>query len=289
MLALLTVPAAGGSAGSLRTTTIHKAPRYRFMIDSGSRAARVASYGWNLLDVTYKAAADRLPAKTKALVWVGNYGKSSCTWEVPDSELKAKVQSMAHDPKVAGYFISDEPDPYRCPTAPAQHAARTALIHSLSPGKPVIMLVDSNSGSETLNQIPLWRHAADYVALDPYPCYQQKPCDFGWIDTVVKTADRAGLDYWGVAQAFDDASWRWPTPAEERHMLSQWAASKQSGYMTFAWSWRGQTLEKRPALLKIFKDFNRTGALTATPKAKPRDTAGAATAAELHYTYGGPT
>ena len=237
------------------------------MIDSGSQAAKVASYGWNLLDVSYKEAADQLPAGTKALVWLGNYGKSTCTWEVPDSALTTKVRSMAADPKVAGYFISDEPDPYRCPSAPEQHAARTALIHSLSPGKPVIMLMDSNSGKQSLDQIPLWRHAADYVALDPYPCYQGKPCDFSWVDTVIKAADRAGLHYWGVAQAFDDANWRWPTPTELRHILSQWSASKQAGYMTFAWSWRGQTLASRPELLKVFRDFNRTAA---KPRSKPK-------------------
>jgi hypothetical protein len=288
----------------LSPVTTRKAPQYRHMIDSGSQAATVASYGWNLLDVGYKAAADQLPAGTKGLVWVGNYDKPTCTWQVPDSDLAAKVRAMARDPKVAGYFISDEPDPYRCPSAPAQHAARTALIHSLSPGKPVIMLMDSNSGSQSVNQIPLWRQAADYVALDPYPCRQGKPCDFSWIDTIIKAADRAGLHYWGVAQAFDDANWRWPTPAELQHMLAQWAASKESGYMTFAWTWRGQTLASRPDLLKVFRDFNRTAAkpklaARTKPKAKPKPrrasvkaapgTASAGTASELHYTYGGPT
>jgi hypothetical protein len=283
-----------------RAAGVQKAPRYRHMIDSGSQAATVASYGWNLLDVSYKAAADKLPAGTKALVWLGNYDKSACTWQVPDSELVAKVSTMANDPKVAGYFISDEPDPYRCPSAPAQHVARTALIHSLSPRKPVIMLMDSNSGSQSLDQIPLWRHAADYVALDPYPCYQGKPCDFGWIDTIIRAADRAGLHYWGVAQAFDDANWRWPTPTELRHMLSQWAASKQSGYMTFAWTWRGNTLASRPNLLKVFKTFNRSVSKPKPKlktKPKPRKTSARAvrvapavgTATELHYTYGGPT
>ena len=290
------------------TARMRQAPRYRHMIDSGSQAPRVASYGWNLLDVSYKEAADRLPAGTKALVWLGNYGKSTCAWDVPDSTVTTKVRSMAADPKVAGYFISDEPDPYRCPSAPEQHAARTALIHSLSPGKPVIMLMDSNSGKQSLDQIPLWRHAADYVALDPYPCYQGKPCDFSWVDTVIKAADSAGLHYWGVAQAFDDANWRWPTPTELRHILSQWSASKEAGYMTFAWSWRGQTLASRPELLKVFKDFNRTAAKPRSkpkpntktkpkPKPKPRTTiekaapraATAGTATELHYTYGGPT
>ena len=84
-------------------------------------------------------------------------------------------------------------------------------------------------------------------------------------------------------------------------MLSQWAASKESGYMTFAWSWRGQTLESRPGLLKVFKTFNRTATQTAKPNPAPKSklrrtapaavqgTAAAGTAAELHYTYGGPT
>jgi hypothetical protein len=281
-----------------RPARIGKAPRYRHMIDSGAQAATVASYGWNLLDVSYKLAADELPAGTKALVWVGNYDKPTCTWQVPDSELTTKVRAMARDPKVAGYFISDEPDPYRCPSAPAQHAARTAMIHSLSPGKPAIMLMDSNSGKQSLDQMPLWRHAADYVALDPYPCYQGKPCDFGWIDTIIKAADRAGLHYWGVAQAFDDANWRWPTPTELRRMLSQWAASKESGYMTFAWTWRGKTLASRPDLLKVFRDFNRSVAKPKVKaKPKPRKTSAeaaigavaAGTATELHYTYGGRT
>ena len=198
------VAALGGSHGRLdapafgsrfsQAATIRKAPRYRYMIDSGSRAATVASYGWNLLDVSSKSAADRLPARTKALVWVGNYDKSSCTWQVPDSELRREVRAMARDPKVAGYFISDEPDPYRCPSAPAQHAARTLLIHSSSPGKPTVMVMDSNSGGASLDQVPLWLGAADYVALDPYPCYQGKPCNYAWIDTIIKAADRAGLE-----------------------------------------------------------------------------------------------
>ena len=295
------VAALGGSHGRLdapafgsrfsQAATIRKAPRYRYMIDSGSRAATVASYGWNLLDVSSKSAADRLPARTKALVWVGNYDKSSCTWQVPDSELRREVRAMARDPKVAGYFISDEPDPYRCPSAPAQHAARTLLIHSSSPGKPTVMVMDSNSGGASLDQVPLWLGAADYVALDPYPCYQGKPCNYAWIDTIIKAADRAGLAYWGVVQAFDDSNWRWPTPTEERHMLSQWASSKESGYMTFAWTWRGQTLESRPALLRVFRGFNRTAKskLRRTSGTAVHDTAAAGTATELHYTYGGPT
>ena len=72
-------------------------------------------------------------------------------------------------------------------------------------------------------------------------------------------------------------------------MLSQWAASKESGYMTFAWSWHGQTLERRPPLLKVFRAFNRTATRAIKPSSAALETAAAGTATELHYTYGGPT
>ena len=77
------------------------------------------------------------------------------------------------------------------------------------------MVVDSNSGAQTLSQIHLWSGAADYIGLDPYPCYTGKRCDYAWIDTVIQAADAAGLDYWGVVQAFrDTGNWRWPTADE---------------------------------------------------------------------------
>ena len=282
-------------AETLHTRTVEanptrRAPRARYMIDSGSSAATVASYGWNLLDVSSKAAADRLPSRTKGLVWLGDYDNSSCSWEVSAADLRIDVRGMAHDPKIAGYFISDEADPNACPTAPAQHKARTRLIHALSPGKPTVMVMDSNSGRASIAQMPKWVGAADRIALDPYPCYQGKACNFAWIGTIIKAANRARLSYWGVVQAFEDSTWRWPTSAEERHMLAQWAASRQSGYMTFAWAWHGHTLAKRPALLRVLRDFNRTavGAARAGPKeAQSAVAAGAAT--ELHYSYEGPT
>ena len=117
-----------------------------------------------------------------------------------------------------------------------------ALFHSLDPGKPTVIVVDSNSGQQTLNQLALWKDASDVQTLDPYPCYVNQPCDFGWIDQVIAAADDAGLHYWGMVQAFSGGSWRWPTPAEESHMLGQWSVSAWTGLMTFAWSWSGDTL-----------------------------------------------
>src|SRR2546427_7078889 len=169
-------------------------PRYRYIFSSEPAEAAVASHGWNLLDVSSQSSADQLPGQTRGIMYVGGlYDNSTCDWEVSDSALTAKVGAMAGDPKVAGYYISDEPDPYACPSAPAQHRARSQLIHSLDPGKMTVMAMDSNSGQASLDQVPLWVGAADYVGLDPYPCYQNAPCNFAWIDAIIEAADWAGL------------------------------------------------------------------------------------------------
>jgi hypothetical protein len=238
-------------------TTSSSAPRYRYIYNSSSDQAGAAFNGWNLLDVGSKSAADALPAGTRGLVWVGDYAKPpDCSWEMSDGDLAAEVRDAIGDPKVAGYFFSDEPDPDACPTAVADHKARSALIHSLDPNKFTVMVADMNSDQASLDQIPLWKAAATYVGLDPYPCRPNEPCTYSWIRQVIAAADAAGLSYWGVTQAFNDDNWRWPRPWEESRMLALWAASKQRGYMTFAWTWQNNDLTSQPALLRVLRQYN---------------------------------
>jgi len=244
--------------------------RYRYIYNSGPNQAGAASNAWNLLDVGSKSGADALPTGTKGLVWVGDYDNGSCSWEMSDADLTAEVTSAIGDPKIAGYFFSDEPDPNACPTAVAAHKSRSALIHSIDPNKFTVMVADMNSDQASLDQIPLWKGAATYVGLDPYPCRPNEPCDYSWIRQVIAAADAAGLSYWGVAQAFDDSNWRWPTPAEEGRMLTQWALSKQRGYMTFAWTWNGNDLTSQPRLLRVLRLYNKGVAPNTSITAGPR-------------------
>ena len=245
------------------------APPYRYIYNSGSDQSGAASNGWNLLDVGSKWGADALPAGTRGLVWAGDYDNSSCSWEMSDSSVSSLVASTVGDTKVFGYFFSDEPDPYACPNAPAQHKARSDLIHASDPATRTVMVLDANSGQQTISQIPLWVGKADYVGLDPYPCYQGKPCTYSWIDQVIAAANSAGLSYWGVVQAFNDGTWRWPTAAEESIMLGQWAASRQSGMMTFAWTWSGNNLTSQPALLDGLRQFNLGAVSPPPPSPRP--------------------
>jgi hypothetical protein len=243
------------------------APHFRYIYDSASAARAVVANGWNVVDVSSQASADALPPGARGLVWVGDYDNGTCSWELPDAALAAKVAAAVGDRKVLGYFLSDEPNPYACPAAPAQHRARSVLVHSIDPTKPTVIVLDSNGFNglftrDALDQMPLWKSTADYIGLDPYPCRQGSACQFSWIDRTIRAADAAGLNYWGVVQAFDDSDWRWPTPGELSHMLGQWAASRETGYMTFAWTWAGNSLQRKPRLLDILRRFNKSATRT---------------------------
>ena len=267
-------------------------PPYRFMYSSDPAAAMVASYGWNLIDVGSQWSADQLPVGEKGLVWVGDYDNSTCTWEETDSTVTSQVKAALDDPKVFGYFISDEPNPYGCPNAPTQHKGRSELIHSIDATKPTVIVLDSNGFSglftqDALNQMPLWKGTADYIGLDPYPCRQGSPCDFSWIDKTIQAANAAGLNYWGVLQAFNDSSWRWPTPSELAHMANQWAASNETGSMVFAWTWDGYNLIDHPDLLAVLQAFNTgtLGSLDTTPPTAPTGLAASAAATSVSLAW----
>jgi calcineurin-like phosphoesterase family protein len=285
-LAILVARLVDSGSGRAHSPPQQRTFRYRYMYDSSSAPKAVARHGWNLLDVGSHWEADRLPRGTRGLVWVGDYDNSTCNWELSDAQVRHEIKRG--DPKVAGYVISDEPDPKACPDAPAQHRARSRMIHSLDPGKLTVMVMDANSGKASLDQIPRWVGVTDYVGLDPYPCYQGRACKYSWISTIIRAADRTGLRYWGVVQAFADPPWRWPTPAEESHMLSQWAASRASGYMTFAWKWRGSSLGARPALLAALTRFNRARPVKSSAPRLPVAQPAAGRPREVHYTFTGP-
>ena len=243
-----------------RTSAAGDPPRQRYLYFS-SEPRRAVRNGWNLLDVGSKSSADALPARARGLVWVGDYDNGQCAWEQSDAQVRSEVEKAVGDRKVYGYFISDEPNPYDCPNAPAQHRDRTELIHSIDASKRTVIVLDSNGFSgqqsrDALDQLPDWKGTADYIGLDPYPCYKGEPCDFSWVRKTIDRANAAGLPYWGVTQAFEGDSWRWPTPAQQGRLLTLWAHSQQRGYMTFAWDWNGSVLRSRPGLLRVLRLYN---------------------------------
>jgi len=205
----------------------------------------------------------------QSLYWIGDYNNSSCSWEQSDAGITSIIQRNVGDQKIYGYFFSDEPDPAACPNAPAQHLARHNLIRSLDPMKQTVIVLDSNSGQTSIDQYPLWVGKSGVQGIDPYPCRTFSACDFAEMDKQIAAARNAGLNYWIVAQAFNDANWRWPTVGELSTILSKIQAEGRGGYMVFSWSWAGSTLSSKPDLLALLKQYNETGDPSPPPPPPP--------------------
>jgi len=237
-----------GSGGSIE---------YRFAYSNRADQNSMPSYGYNLIDVATKSEADATPAGTQGQVWLYDYDNTTCGWEKDDAYIKNMVSPMANDPKVAGFYFANESDPIACPNAIQQHRGRHALIKSLAPNKYTILAVDSNWRDHFSTQVPMWKGVADYLVYNPYICYVGKPCDFAWLDTVIKAADTNGTPYFIALQAFAEGNeWRWPTASEEKQMLDRLKTSNASGYMTFSWNWNNDPLLNHPDVLQAIKEFN---------------------------------
>ena len=117
---------------------------YRFAYSNRTDQNLMPQYGYNLIDVSTKSEADATPPGTQGQLWLYDYDNTTCSWEKDDTYIRNMVSSVANDPKVAGFYFSNEPDPFACPNAPQQHKDRNALIKSLAPTKYTDTTVSTN-------------------------------------------------------------------------------------------------------------------------------------------------
>jgi hypothetical protein len=227
-----------------------------FRQSNGGFDAEVAD-GFNLIDSGPGEVAG-LSAGVKGLTWVGDYSRTGCTFDQTDAQITAAVRAHIGDPKVGVWFISDEPwqgGTAHCVNAPAQHAARTALIHSIDPNAKTLIVLDGNSDQESLDQIPAWVGSADYVGVNAYICWHGQECHYDWIDKIDQKARASKLPLWGVIQAHGDTAdsqlmcvvptggglqcgtTRVPTPAEIHEEFNHWRATSMLSYLVFSWRW----------------------------------------------------
>jgi hypothetical protein len=245
---------------------------YRGVIDRETNGTydRITAAGFNLIDSSPATIGDVNGTTEKAYVWVGNYDKTACDWEVSDQQLTSYVQANIGNPKIAAWYISDEPPP-SCDNVYAEHKARSDLIHGIDPNATTLIVIDGNSGQQTLDQLPKWANIADYIGIDAYICWQgHATCSYSWIDTIGQAAAAAGpgLRLWAIPQAYGENPGegaymctttgcglaRLPTAAEIHEQFDHWRATKMTGYIVFAWHWAGYGaasslwLENRPEL-----------------------------------------
>jgi hypothetical protein len=255
--ALVSACAAGPTVNGAGAPGLVTQLTYRYLTDLGN-GAMDRDYGYNLVDLgPYRAAIDALPAGERALVWIGNYSKDRCAFDLPDATVRQTLTTLAGDPKVAGYYLADEADDAvptyggHCPNVAAQVTQRSLLVHQLAPGAFTYEVVTEPGN------FAAFAHATDVMGADPYPCLRGRACDWTEIPAYIAALNAAQVPrYWALLQAFGYGKWRAPTAAELARMIGQWAHSRWQGEQTFSWSYLNWSLKSHPDLLAVLKSLN---------------------------------
>jgi len=233
-----------------------------------------AAAGFNLADVdssaksSAKTELDSLPAGVRGLVWVGDCGGATAAF-------KSAVDAFAGDPKLFGFYVMDEPIPSTCP---AQNLlAEDNWIHAHVPGAKTFAILENLgpaarptfAGTYTPRDSGL-----DLIGLDPYPVRSElhQP-DYAEIAKYVRLVEGIGWPQSSIVPVYqtfggggypDDANGHWvlPTAAQERQMLTLWAAVVPHPQFDYAYSWgsqRGDTaLSQSPALQAVFAEKHKS-------------------------------
>jgi hypothetical protein len=218
--------------------------------DQLSHWKRYKAYGFNLVIAGLNTRLlDRLK-DDRASAWVQPDVWTGCGYEYSISQALSRARRAVATGAVSGFYVADEPSVSGCSSAPAQIAAWTAILHSHFPGIPTI-IATYNSGDLTD-----FAHSADMFALDTYPCQYGNGCDYSWITDLAAAADRMGLKYVGVAQAFGgDGHFDLPTASELQQIIHTWQATNELGYVVYAFSAGGMPrrtwLQNDPGLLSV--------------------------------------
>ena len=254
-----TIPTAAGTGRTTTAPVSTTTPRphdatVKGYYDAGSDQLsdwkRYKAYGFNLVfagsdsGLLDQIKADGASAWVQPNVWIG------CGYEYPIAQALRRARQAVATGAVSGFYVADEPSASGCASAPAQIAAWTAILHAHFPAIPTIIA--------TYNSTDLtdFAHSADEFALDIYPCQYGNGCDYSGITDLAAAADRLGLRYVGVPQAFGgDGHYDLPTASQLQQIIHTWQATKELGYVVYAFSAGGMPsstwLQNDPGLLAV--------------------------------------
>ena len=209
---------------------------------------RLRRLGYDLVDVKADdASINGVPEGMQALVWVGNF---TCgDFELSYDEFTAAVRRLAGNPKVYGWYLSDEPNPDECPDIAREIRRRAHYVEQNAPGqRRFVSLTDWDMKPLTPKKINV-----DLIGLDPYPCKGsatvQAKCDIRAIDRMVRMADHAGIPRHSVVPVFQafgqtcskgERQYWLPTAAQMKAMLKRWQHLTPNPAMDIAYSWGRQ-------------------------------------------------
>jgi hypothetical protein len=217
---------------------------------------RLKALGYDLVDVKPEPSlVAGVPGGMQALLWVGNFtcGDFELGWDA----FQRAVQRFGHDPKVYGWYLSDEPDTGDCPEVAQEIRRRAEYVERNAPGQvSFVSLTDWPMKPLTPKRV-----GVDLVGLDPYPCKgsadAREHCDIGAIDRMVRMADAAGIPRGTIApvlQAFGqscskgDKKYWMPTQAQFRTILARWDRLTPRPPLEISYSWGRQDEWACPSL-----------------------------------------
>lgn len=274
-----TTPAAIDSAVPSQAAAAPGHPTMHYISNTGPQIAPAARLGFNLFDLgPDESRIDALGPGQQALVWLGNLDNTDCTPNYSWSEFTASVDRLAHDPKVFGYYISDEPHPSVCAHAVADIRARADYIHAHAPGqKSFIVLMDSSRncgtqlGCEYRELGPVVTHV-DLYGIDPFPCRLTGICSPQRIDTEVGRATDGGIPVEQIVPVFQvfgqtcssNAAkyYGLPSASEFEEMLDHWSDLVPDPVFDFAYTWNSggpacPSLDRATNLQAVVSEHNR--------------------------------
>jgi hypothetical protein len=198
-----------------------------------------AGMNTSLLD---QVKADGASAWVQPNIWQG------CGYEYSQSQALTWAKQAVATGAVSGFYVADEPSVSGCSSAPSQIAAWTATLHANFPGIPTIIATYDST------DLTNFAHSADMFALDTYPCQYGNGCDYSWITSLAAAADKLGVQYVGVAQAFGgNGQFDLPTASQLQRIITTWKATNEVGYVVYAFSAVGMPsstwLQNDPGLL----------------------------------------
>ncbi len=244
-------PAPTAYTGPIRDT-LH------YVSNTGTARAAAARLGFDLFDLNpNKAAIDALGPGQRALVWLGNLDNTSCTAGFSWAAFTAAVDSLANDPKVFGYYLSDEPHPIRCPDALAHVRARADYIRAHAPHQiSFIVLVDGPGnckgeyGCEYRIMRPEQSHV-DLIGIDPFPCtVNLGGCQLDRITEQVLRAEAQGVPRAAMVPVYQvfgqtcpgsrDHYYQLPSATDLPAMFERWRSLVGTPAFDFAYTWRSE-------------------------------------------------
>ncbi|TDC78383.1 hypothetical protein [Actinomadura sp. 7K507] len=209
---------------------------------------RLRALGYDLVDVRPDASqVAGVPPGMQALLWVGNFHCED--FDLDLDAFKRAVHEFGRDPRVYGWYLSDEPNAGDCPEIAGEIRRRAEYVERNAPGQiSYISLTDF-----PMEPLAPERVGVDLFGLDPYPCEgsaeARERCDIGAIDRMVNMADAAGvprdriapvLQTFGQSCSDGDKQYWLPTRAQFREILARWDRLAPRPPLEISYSWGRQ-------------------------------------------------